>query len=503
MPPYCSPYIYKGITRFNKNTLAETVVHMRQLIDNIPFQFSCQEPPKDETIVPRLVIGTHGLDDFVSYLRSGTPVIIPNATQYLQGYWTPQDFIDKHGQERVTLIHCETGRQKSSTVGAYFQSLLDFEASDSSEIWKLKDWPPTETFKEGFPDLFEAFRRAVPFPDICAVDGIFNLAAHFAVNGTMPDLGPKMYMANGTKIDDHHHGSTRLHLDMTDAVNILTWAAPQPDGTSGGAKWTIWPAAYRSQLRDFLATDQLIQHDLMKDGDPIHCQKYYLGPSLLARFHQRYGIRPYTIFQRVGEAIIIPAGCAHQVSNCTNAIKVACDFISVCNLPITESLADEFRQHRLQVGEGTDVLQLFTTISYAWESLHSLYRQQTQGTEEKPANLAQELQRQLKRQNKNKKGREKRKSVIKAGEYHRCASNRESDTLRYQCPLHGKWYNRSGFLDHFLALHSDRLKITPEELSQLRKTSKYSFAAFWSFFWTHTDIIDAECKVPFTIGNTY
>ncbi|KAJ3542652.1 hypothetical protein NM688_g5948 [Phlebia brevispora] len=363
---------FAPITRFDHDNLVETAAQMRQLINGVPYQFPPQEMPKDETVVPRLWVGKHELDDFLPYLGSGIPVVVPNAAQHLQGYWTPQDFIDRHRQEKVMLTDCETGYQKASTIGDYFQSLLGRRTADPG-IWKLKDWPPTETFEEVFPDLFEAFRRGVPFPDLSAVDGIFNLAAHFAVNGKMPDLGPKMYIAYGTEANDDHHGSTRLHLDLTDAVNIMTWAAPKADGTPGGAIWTIWPSAYREQLREFLLTDVNIEHNVSTDGDPIHCQKYYLGPSLLTHFYQRYHIRPYTIFQRAGEAVFIPAGCPHQVSNCTDAIKVACDFLSVSTLSVTQTLADELRAHRLLTGEGTDVLQLFTTLLHAWESLRHTF----------------------------------------------------------------------------------------------------------------------------------
>ena len=32
------------------------------------------------------------------------------------------------------------------------------------------------------------------------------------------------------------------------------------------------------------------------------------------QFYNKYKIRPYRIYQHPGECIIIPAGCAHQVS---------------------------------------------------------------------------------------------------------------------------------------------------------------------------------------------
>lgn len=62
-----------------------------------------------------------------------------------------------------------------------------------------------------------------------------------------------------------------------------------------------------------------------------------------------------------------------QVSNVTGAIKVACDFISVENLPQTLKLVDELRDHRLAISGGDDLLQLHSTLWYAWLTLSDRY----------------------------------------------------------------------------------------------------------------------------------
>jgi len=58
-----------------------------------------------------------------------------------------------------------------------------------------------------------------------------------------------------------------------------------------------------------------------------------------------------------------------QVSNAADAIKMACDFISVHNIRQTRQLIPEFRLHRLATGWGDDVLQFYATLWYAWKSL--------------------------------------------------------------------------------------------------------------------------------------
>src|SRR5882762_1366788 len=122
-------------------------------------------------------------------------------------------------------------------------------------------------------------------------------------------VGPKMYNAEATLQDDDHHGSTRLHLDLTDAVNILIWAANLVDGNPGYAIWHIFAAADLPSLRLFLIKEGVFKGR----GDPVHSQTICMTPALLQRLSDKYGIRPYIIHQYVGQAVYIPAGCAHQV----------------------------------------------------------------------------------------------------------------------------------------------------------------------------------------------
>jgi lysine-specific demethylase 3 len=120
-----------------------------------------------------------------------------------------------------------------------------------------------------------------------------------------------MYNAYGNSDQDSHHGSTRLHLDVTSAVNIMLYAAPYPDGSPGLALWHIFPLSDTNEIREFLQEAQSVGFN--GQGDPIHSHDIYLTPLLLAMLEQRTGIWPYAIYQAPGDAVFIPAGCAHQV----------------------------------------------------------------------------------------------------------------------------------------------------------------------------------------------
>ena len=81
--------------------------------------------------------------------------------------------------------------------------------------------------------------QALPLPDYTRRDGKLNLTASLPDFFVKPDLGPKMYNAYGLfylfyiyyKILSSgtsslpHCGTTNLHLDISDAVNVLVYTA--------------------------------------------------------------------------------------------------------------------------------------------------------------------------------------------------------------------------------------------------------------------------------------
>lgn len=134
-------------------------------------------------------------------------------------------------------------------------------------------------------------------------------------------LGPKMYVATR---DAQNKGSTKLHLDVTSAINLLVHVQhSQRNLPDDGAIWSIFMAkdsdGIRSYLRDIAAattgTDTTSNTAASTQPlDPIHAQTTFLDDKMLRELSVR-GIRPFTFMQHVGEAVFIPAGCAHQVCN--------------------------------------------------------------------------------------------------------------------------------------------------------------------------------------------
>lgn len=95
------------------------------------------------------------------------------------------------------------------------------------EMLKLKDWPPSSSFDQRLPRHCAEFISALPFPEYTDPRyGPLNLAVKLPAGALKPDLGPKSYIAYGFSRELGRGDSvTKLHCDMSDAVNILTHTA--------------------------------------------------------------------------------------------------------------------------------------------------------------------------------------------------------------------------------------------------------------------------------------
>ncbi|KAF8632013.1 hypothetical protein AX17_004956 [Amanita inopinata Kibby_2008] len=292
----------------------------------------------------------------------GEPFVVTNVQRKLKLKWTPEYFIEKYGKESCLIIECQSDTNKRVTVEQFFGRFGNYE--DRRESWKLKDWPSSTEFKSAFPGLYDDFSQAVPVPDFVRRDGVMNMSSHFPVNVIAPDLGPKMYNAMASSLAEGSKGSTRLHMDMADALNIMAYAPPCADGSPGCAAWDLFRPEDSDKLRGFLRG----RVQGIGIQDPIHSQQTYLDEVLLKELWETCGVKSYRLYQRPGEAIFIPAGCAHQVANLSDCIKVAIDFVSPDNVSRCEQLTQEFREQNQGLKWKEDVLQLRTMMWFAWLS---------------------------------------------------------------------------------------------------------------------------------------
>jgi lysine-specific demethylase 3 len=180
----------------------------------------------------------------------------------------------------------------------------------------MQDWPPQSHFQDHFLELFDSFMDAVPFGDVSRLDGVLNLASHFPINGVAPDLGayqpsyelfltrslgPKMYIAYRSVEDDYHQGSTKLHIDVTDAINIMVWSSDCQEPRDRYALWRIFPWTSSSLVCEFLRN----RAGHAFDGHPIHSQSAYFTDSMLRELDAQLGVR---LFTTVSECMVATMG---------------------------------------------------------------------------------------------------------------------------------------------------------------------------------------------------
>ena len=288
---------------------------------------------------------------FQEQWRRGQPVIVANVSNRLDmNIWHPKAFCEEFGHLEHDIINCKTHKLIPKVPLKWFWD--GFEELESRMLdqngvpmlLKLKDWPPEDDFAQYFPKRFSDFMKWIPLPDYTRREGRYNLASYMPEFFVCPDLGPKMYIAYGSPLYPEY-GSTNLHLDMSDAVNLIVYVGIPEDGdkqehyqagiravdeagcdlatrnrvrqkgTVVGALWHIFHPRDADKIRDFLNKVSLEKgQKLEPHNDPIHDQSVYLDGQLRQRLFDEYAVVGYAYPQCEGDTIFIPAGAPHQVT---------------------------------------------------------------------------------------------------------------------------------------------------------------------------------------------
>ncbi|KAF0536220.1 lysine-specific demethylase 3 [Gigaspora margarita] len=325
------------------------------------------------TLQTKWIDGEMNIDQFQYMWRLGIPFMISGFYEKLtHRLWTPKYFSNQFGEAICSCIDVVTKTSRKLKVGDFFAGFSYSSQNEKSysPCLKIKDWPPNEDFAKAFPLHFNDFMFALPFKKYTHRNGAFNLASRLPPKTNPPDLGPKMYNAYGSTDEVGGKGTTNLHLDMTDAVNIMTYATPFEQRSkyeqqfSHAAVWDIYKMDDLPSLCKFLrkvAREQEIIID-----HPIHDQCFYLDKSLRKRLLKEYGIRGVRIYQNPGDVVFVPAGCAHQVCNYTSCIKVALDFVSPEGVERSYKITRQFRTLMSDHKRKEDILQLSNVLFHTW-----------------------------------------------------------------------------------------------------------------------------------------
>ncbi|KAK7309899.1 hypothetical protein RJT34_07002 [Clitoria ternatea] len=175
------------------------------------------------------------LKHFQGHWIKGEPIIVRNALELTSGLswepmvmWRAMRELAYHGSKhlKVKAIDCLDWCEVEINIHQFFKGYSEGRAHRDSwpEMLKLKDWPPSNLFEQRLPRHGMEFISALPYKEYTHPRyGFLNMATKLPKKSLKPDLGPKTYIAYGFAEELGYGDSvTKLHCDMSDAVNILT-----------------------------------------------------------------------------------------------------------------------------------------------------------------------------------------------------------------------------------------------------------------------------------------
>lgn len=345
---------------------------------------------------------------FQSQWQKGKPVMVANVTKNMRKFiWTPEYFQMRFGSQKHSVINCQNDTVITRVPMKHFWNGFNSYKTrlpvdnETKLILKLKDWPTLSDFADEMKDHFEDLAKFLPFSAYSSRDGKYNLAKYLPNHFLCPDLGPKMYSAYGQELPAKQ-GSTNLHLDISDAMNVCVHVSKPADahlatnqysssavieamkaagcddddlkifkneGRLPGAIWYIYQATKADEMRKVLIEVAKEKGKVYtKNEDPLHDQDCFIDQTIRQRLRDK-GIDGYTLIQYEGDAVFVPAGAPHQVTNLFDCIKVALDFVSPENISECFNLTSEFRKLSSRHGNREDKLQIKSILYHVIKCL--------------------------------------------------------------------------------------------------------------------------------------
>ncbi|PPQ81345.1 hypothetical protein CVT26_014429 [Gymnopilus dilepis] len=273
----------------------------------------------------------------------------------------PFEVMDLHNSGphpcQIQTLHKSGTLITSSTLEEYFDSWHD------DTDCPRQDYPTNGNLHDLHPTVAEKFYRLVEkiAPSFLSPRGPMNLASYWPNGSNVPDMGPKLYIAERDFVSE---GTTHLHMDKSAAVNIMLHSSSS--GKQSGARWEIWPQNSVAQLSQLISPSS--SETECKMGLAILYEQFYVSEELVG---SQMLEKAWSFIQEPGDAVFIPPGCPHQVTNIGNCIKIATDFICPSDIESLRLLGNMFRAINIHY-EGlvhNDIVNLEMTLWFAWRSI--------------------------------------------------------------------------------------------------------------------------------------
>ncbi|CAN1805138.1 Lysine-specific demethylase JMJ25 [Linum perenne] len=173
-------------------------------------------------------------EHFRHHWMKGEPVIVGNVLETGTGLsWDPEVMWRAFRQIKskkhdalydVKTLYCldwrEVACRRMFIFGGYSKGRLDNMGWPF--LLKLKDWPPSATFRERLPRHSAEYTSCLPLKDYTHPDGPLNVASKLPSYSRNSNMGTKPHISYGFPHELGRGDSvTKLHCDHSDTVNIL------------------------------------------------------------------------------------------------------------------------------------------------------------------------------------------------------------------------------------------------------------------------------------------
>ncbi|KAJ4778911.1 transcription factor jumonji (jmjC) domain-containing protein [Rhynchospora pubera] len=321
-------------------------------------------------------------DHFGYHWVKGEPVIVRDMLELASGLsWDPMVMwralreTKDNGQGSELLaraVNCRDWSYMEINMHRFFMGYQD--GLPSRDNWplllRLKYCHNDSSLAERLSCHEVEVMDVLPFPEYTnPYSGPLNLVAHVPLDKPRLDLGPKIDIAYGVQEELGEGDSViKLHYDLYDVVNILMHTKEVhltviqqnavlgkhkaekdkvqnmtiPDDY-GGALWEIWRREDVPKLHDYLTKHAGSFSNHYSPSSSLADESLYLTAEHKRKLKEEYGIEAWTFEQKLGDAVLVPAGCPYQVRNLKSCINVILGFISPESFRVCLDLADDLR----------------------------------------------------------------------------------------------------------------------------------------------------------------